>query len=95
MRVPPGPPFAGDRQLTLQALVVGLQVLIADWPVGGDSIAGVDLEVGGVKARGEPRVVDHRAADAAPAVVLAQLDRVLPADDPLLGPVEGVRASLV
>ncbi len=93
--VAPGPEFAGDGQLTLQALVMGLQVLVGDWPVGCYSIAGVDLEVGGVKARGEAGVVDHRPTDAAAAVVLAELHRVIAADDALLGPVQRVCARLV
>src|SRR3954468_5320673 len=37
----------------------------------------------------------HRAADALTRVVLSQLDRVVAADDPLVGPVERVRALLV
>src|SRR5204862_6739258 len=48
-----------------------------------------------VEARRVARVVDHRAADAAPRVVLAELHRVLAAGDPLVGPVELVRAGLV
>ena len=95
VRVAPRPALPGDRQLALEPLVVGLQLLVGDRPVGGDAVAGADLEVGGVKARGEAGVVDHRAADAAAAVVLAELDRVLAADHPRLGPVELVRAGLV
>ena len=95
VRVAPRPELAGDGQLALEPLVVGLQVLVGDRPVGGHAVARVDLEVGGVKARRVPGVVDHRAAHAAPAVVLAELDRVLAADDPRLGPVQLVCAGLV
>ncbi len=95
VRVAPGPELAGDRQLALQALVVGLQVLVGDRPVGGHAVAGVDLEVRGVKAWRVAGVVDHRAADAAAAVVLAELHGILAADDPRLGPVQLVRAGLV
>ena len=45
VRVAPGPEFAGDGQLALQALVVGLQILVGDRPVGGHAVARVDLEV--------------------------------------------------
>ena len=48
-----------------------------------------------MKPRRVPGVVDHRAAHTAPGVVLAQLDRVRPADHPLLRPVQGVAARLV
>ena len=37
--VAPGPPFAGDGQLALQALVVGLEILVGDRPVGGHAVA--------------------------------------------------------
>ena len=48
-----------------------------------------------MKARAVAGVVDHRAADPVPAVVLAELDRVGAAGDPLVGPVEPVRSGLV
>src|SRR3954449_12290698 len=48
-----------------------------------------------MKPRCESCVMDHRAADAASAVVLAELDRILAADHARLGPVELVRAGLV
>ena len=95
VRVAPRPVLAGHRQLELEPLVVGLQVLVGDRPVLPHPVARADLEVGGMKARAVAGVVDHRAADAVAGVVLAELDRVLAADDPLLGPVELVRAGLV
>ncbi len=95
VRVPPRPPLPGDGQLALQALVVGLELLVGDRPVGCHPVAACDLEVRGVKARGVAGVVDHRAADAAPGVVLAELHGVLPADYPWLGPVQRVGAGLV
>jgi len=48
-----------------------------------------------MKPRRVAGVVDHRAPDAAPGVVLAQLDRIGAADHALLGPVELMRAGLV
>src|SRR3981081_3724544 len=48
-----------------------------------------------MKARAVAGVVDPRAADSVPGVVLAELDRVAAADDPLLGPVQLVRSGLV
>ena len=50
-------------------------------------------EVGRMEARRVAGVVHHRAADAVPGVVLAELDRVLAADDPLGRPVELVRPA--
>ena len=95
VRVAPWPPLAGDRQLELESLVVGLEVLVGDRPVLPNPVAGADLEVGGVKARAVAGVVDHRAADPVAGVVLAQLDRVAAADHPILRPVDLVRAGLV
>ena len=95
VRIAPRPVLARDRQLELEPLVVRLQVLVGDRPVLPHPVARADLEVGRVKARAVAGVVDHRAADAVPAVVLAELDRVGSADDPLLGPVQPVRARLV
>src|SRR5437870_1626882 len=48
-----------------------------------------------MKARRVARVVDHRAAHSASAVVLAQLDGVLSADHARLGPVKVMRARLI
>ena len=48
-----------------------------------------------MKTRAVAGIVDHRAADPPPGVVLAQLDRVRAADDPFLGPVQLVRAGLI
>ena len=95
MRVAPRPVVAGDRQLELEPLVVRLEVLVGDRPVLPHPVARADLEVGRMEAGAVARVVDHRAADAVTAVVLAELDRVGSADDPLLVPVQPVRAGLV
>ena len=53
------------------------------------------MEVGGMEAGGVSGVVHHRPAHAASRVVLAHLDGVCAADDPLLVPVQLVRAGLV
>ena len=95
VRIAPRPVLAGDRQLALDPLVVRLQVPVGDRPVGADAVARARLEVGGMEARRVAGVVDHRAADPVPGVVLAQLDRVVAADDALVRPVEVVRAFLV
>ena len=92
-----GRPTATRRRQAARAPAArsAAQIRIGDRPVGSDAVTRVDLEVGRVKARGVSGVVDHRAADAPPGVVLAQLDRVRAADDPRLGPVERVGAGLV
>ena len=95
VRVAPGPVLAGDRQLLLDAFERGLQVPVGDRPVGADAVARAHLEVRRMKAWRVAREVHHRPADAMAGVVLAHLDRIVPADDPLLVPVEGVRAVLV
>ena len=95
VRVAPRPVLAGDRQLGLEVLVVGLEVGVADRPVGADSVVGPGGEVAGVKARGVAGVVHHRPADAAAGVVRAQRHRVVAVDDPRFGPVQVVRARLV
>jgi hypothetical protein len=48
-----------------------------------------------MKPWGVAGIVDHRAADSAPGVVLPKLDRVGPTDDPFLGPVQRVATGLV
>ena len=95
MRIAPGPRLTGDRELFLDRLVVGLEVLVADGPVGPYPITGGGLEVRGVKARCVAGVVDHRSPDAASRVVGAERNRVGPADDPRLGPIEAMRTPLV
>ena len=95
VRIAPRPVLAGDRQLALDRLVVRPQLGVGDRPVGADPVLARDPEVGGVEAGRVPGVVDHRAADAAPRVVLAEGHRVAAADQPLLGPVQVVRARLV
>ncbi|MCW2720582.1 MAG: hypothetical protein JWR81_4404 [Pseudonocardia sp.] len=59
------------------------------------SVVGEGGEVAGVEAGGVAGVVHHRPADAAAGVVLAQLDRVGPADHAVLGPVQLMAARLV
>ena len=95
VRVTPGPVLPGDRQFGLELLVVRLEVGVADGPVGADPVGGEGVEVGRVEAGGVPGVVDHGAADAAAGVVGPQRDRVVAADLPGLGPVQGVRAAFV
>src|SRR5947209_13384960 len=51
VRVSPGPVVPGHRELELEALVVRLEVPVGDRPVLPHSVAGSDLEIGGVKAR--------------------------------------------
>ena len=95
VRISPRPVLAGHRQLELEPLVVRLEILVGDRPVRPHAVARVHLEVGRMEARAVAGVVDHRAADAVTAVVLAELDRIRSADDPVLGPVQPVRARLV
>ena len=95
VRVAPRPVIARDRQLELEALVVRLEVLIAQRPILGDPVARAHLEVGGMKAGAVARVVDHRAPDAVAAVVLSQLDRIRAPGDPVVVPVQPMRAGLV
>ena len=95
VRIAPRPVLTGDRQLELEALVVGLEVGVGDRPVLRHAVARAHLEVRRVKARAVAGIVDHRAADAVAGVVLAQLDGILAADYALVRPVELVRAGLV
>lgn len=95
MRVAPRPILAGHRQLELDLLVVGSDVLVAQGPVGAHPVEGAGREIAGVEPRGVAGVVHHGAAHPAPGVVLAQLNWVVTADDALLGPVQRVGAGLV
>ena len=95
VRVAPGPVLAGDGQLALDPLVVGLQVGVRDRPVLPDAVTRARLEVRRVEPWGVARVVHHRPADPVSGVVLAQFDRVLSSDDPGRRPVELVLAGLV
>ena len=93
--VAPRPVLSGHRQLEFDALVVATDVLIADRPICSYAVESVRLEVAGMEPWRVAGVVDHGAADAAPGVVLAQLDRVVAAENALLRPVQGMRAGLV
>ncbi|MDT7706888.1 MAG: hypothetical protein QOG20_2495 [Pseudonocardiales bacterium] len=95
VRVPPGPVLPGDRKLAFDLLIVRQQVPVGDRPVRADPVVGEGGEVAGVEAGGVAGVVHHRPADAAAGVVLAQLDRVGPADHAVLGPVQLMAARLV
>jgi hypothetical protein len=90
MRIAPRPVFAGDWKLELEALVVRLEILVADRPVLPHAVAATDLEVGGMEPRAVAGVVDHRAADSVAAVVLPELDGIRSARDALIGPVQPV-----
>src|SRR5206468_918470 len=83
----PRPVLPCDRQLELDPLVVRLELPVADRPVRADAVQRPGREVGRVEARRVAGVVDHRATDAVPGVVLAELDRVLAADDAVGRPV--------
>jgi len=93
--VAPRPVLSGHRQLALDPLVVRSQVVVRDRPVRAHAVEAVGVEVGGVEPGAVAGVVHHRPADAATGVVAAHRDRVGAADDPLLRPVQLVRAGLV
>ena len=95
VRVAPRPVLAGDGQLLLDLLVEGAQVGVADRPVGADAVVAQHGEVARMEARGVAGVVHHRPADTAARVVGAHRDGVAAADLARVGPVEGVRATLV
>ena len=95
VRIAPRPVLPGHRQLPLHLRVVRTQVRVGDRPVRADAVPALRGEVRRVEAGRVAGVVHHRPADAPAGVVLAQLDRVRAADDPLLGPVEVVAAGLV
>ena len=59
VRVSPRPVLAGNRELALQALVVGSQLPVGNGPVGAHAVAAFDLEVGGVEAGRVAGVVGH------------------------------------
>jgi len=95
VRIAPRPVLTGHGKLLLQALVVALELGIADRPVRADPVARHRLEVRRVKARNVAGEMHHRAADAPARVVLAQLNRIVPTDDPRVVPVDVLRALLV
>jgi hypothetical protein len=95
VRVAPRPGLAGHREFLLELLVVRAQLGVAHRPVGAHPVPAPRGEVTRVEPRGVARVVDHRAADAAPGVVRAHRHRVGSRDDPRVGPVQVVRARLV
>ncbi len=95
MGVPPRPGLARDRQFLFDGLVVGLQVLVGDRPIGPDVVERGGVEVGGVEAGGVAGVVDHRSAHSPSGVVGSERDRVRSADDARVGPVEVVRPVFV
>jgi len=87
--------LGADRHLLRQQHVVGLDVRVVDGPVGANAVAGVDLEVGGVKTRGERGPVNGAAAYAFAAVVAAEGERVFTAGDAEVVPVKLARACFV
>ena len=95
VRIAPRPILARHRKLAFDALERGLELLVGDRPIRGDAVAGLDLEVGGMKARDVAGEMGHRPADADAGVVLAHLHRILAGDDALVGPVDGAGALLV
>ena len=95
VRVSPWPVLARDRELALQLLVVGPQLVVGNRPVDADAVLAVDAEIGRVKARCVARVVHHGTADAAAAVVRAHHHGILTTDDAGLGPVEVPRPGLI
>ena len=95
VRVPPGPVLAGHGQLRLQELVVPLEIAILDGPVRADAVVRERAEIRGMEAGCIAGEVHHRAPDAPPRVVAAELDRMRPRDDPRLVPIQLVRSSLV
>jgi hypothetical protein len=95
MRVSPRPVLPGYRKLGLDPLIVRFEVPIRDWPVGANAVSGLRLEVGRVEAGSVASVVNHRTADPATRIVLAEHDRVLATNEALLGPVDVCRAGLI
>ena len=59
VRVSPGPVLAGNRELALEALVVGSQLPVGNGPVGAHAVEAFNLEVGGVEAGRVAGVVGH------------------------------------
>ena len=84
-----------DRVLALHLLVIRLELLVVDRPVGRHPVERPDPEVRRVEARAERRVVYGAPAHASPRVVRAQLQRLAPARDPQVVPVQSRRARLV
>ncbi len=95
VRVAPRPVVTGDGQLALDQLVIFLEVVVADRPVGADTVGGEGVEVAGMEAWGVAGVVDHGSADASAGVVRPERDRVLPADHPRIGPEEPMGPGFV
>src|SRR4051794_16452987 len=96
VRVTPGKVGrAGDRDLTFQQFVIGLQFFVADRPVGAYAILRVDAKIRRMETRCEGRPVNRTSAHAFAAIVLTERQRVGSPRDPKVVPVEIVRALLV
>ncbi len=96
MRIAPGiVRRTSHGQFALDQFVVGFEIPVRDGPVGADSFAGIDVEIGGMKSWREGRPVDRASTNTLAAVVGAQRERVFAARDPFVVPVEIVRAFFV
>ena len=96
VRVTPRPVLAGDRQLGLDALVVRLELLVGDRPVGADPVA----RCGSRSRRGESAARSRRSGPSsrrrrARSCSCPARPGSLAADHPLGRPVELVAAGLV
>jgi len=84
-----------DWHFELELLVGGEEFVVGEGPVGSDAIAGVDLEVGGVEARGEGGPMDRASTNPSAAVVGAESEWVGAAGDARVFPVELVGSGFI
>ena len=66
------PGWTRNRNLLLQEFVVRLNLFVSDRPVRANAIAGIDFEIGRMKARGECSPMDGSPANSFARVVVAQ-----------------------
>jgi hypothetical protein len=82
--------WAGDRHLEFELFVVGLEFVVTDGPVHPNTVACVDLEVGGMETRRERGPVHGTSTDAFAAVVSSERQWIVAAGNAGFRPVEVV-----
>ena len=96
MRIAPRPRLTRDRELFLDGLVVGLEILVANGPVGADPVTSWRSR----SRRGENAACSRRSGSSIrptprPELLEPSGTGSRPADDPWLGPIEVMRTPLV
>src|SRR5512146_1638826 len=84
-----------DLQSLLGFLIIRLELVEGDRPVAAVAERRFALKPFGPPAKRDHRVVDRAPADSAARIVGAELDRIRPAGDPLIGPEQSALITLV